>query len=218
LNRSSKMVVTFFTITAMLCAGSCAASGNDVCRTGRSLSCSVGDALAEWSVYRNDEYRFQIMYPPTFDRADVPNTLVTNGAVVTFVPAYDPSINEAGDRTNLISLSVTIGVSDSTGVPETETESDAPNDLVIRVWGRHPRFVRTYRSEGAVGSRYETVAFATRLPGKRYEITLFVHSANPGCYPAGTITIFDAAETLRLFETMVRTFSPSVEGACRLVE
>jgi len=212
------MLVTLFTIIAMSCAGSCAGSGIDVGRTQPSLSCLAGDAMAEWSVYRNDEHRFQIKYPPTFNRADVPNTLVANGAVVTFVPAHAPSINEAGDRTNLISLSVTIGVSEPTGAPEQETKSRAPDDLANTGCGLYPRFVRSHRSEGAVGNRYETVVFTTMVAGKRYEITLFVHSANPGCYPVGTITVFDAAEVEQLFETMVRTFTPSADGAFRLIE
>jgi len=212
------MLVTLFTIIGMSCAGSCAGFGIDVDRTRPGLSCSVGDTIADWSVYRNDEYRFQIKYPSTFNRADVANTLVAQGAVVTFVPAYAPSVNEAGDRTNLISLSVTIGVSDPAGALEQEIESGAPDDRANTGCGFYPRFVRSHRSEGAVGNRYETVVFATRVAGERYEIILFVHSANPGCYPVGTITIFDAAEVVQLFETMVRSFSPSADGAFRLVE
>lgn len=218
MSRSLKMAVTLFTILGMLGAASFANSGTGDCPAEVGFACSVRDEVVEWGVYKNDEYRFQIKYPPTFDRAEVPNTLVTDGAVATFVPAYDPSINEAGSRTNLISLSVTIGVSDPTGVPEQETESGAPDDLANTGCGLYPRFVRSHRSEGAVGNRYETVVFATMVAGEHYEITLFVHSANPGCYPVGTITIFDTAEMVQLFETMVRTFSPSLEGACRLAE
>jgi len=218
LSRLSKMVYAFFTILAILGAATWVGFGTAACETWQSLSFAVVGTPAEWPVYQNDEYRFRIKYPPDFDKAEVPNTLVTNGAAVIFVPAYDPSVNEAGERTNLISFSVTIGVSNLEATPEQNTHAGVSDDLRSRVCGLYPHFVWSCRSEGAVGNRYETEVFATTFAGKRYEITLFVHSANPGCYPDGTITIFDIAEIAQLFKMMVRTFSPSVEGAYRLIK
>ena len=190
----------------------------------RCLRCSAGSVSLSRGhtcrVERLHERRapISIRYPPTIDWAEAPNTLVTNGAVVSFVPQYDPSVNEAGERTNLISFSVTIGVSDSEDPPEQETQAGAFAHPQSRVCEPYPHFVRTCLSEGAVGNRYKTEVFATTFAGKRYEITLFVHSANPGCYPARTITIFDCAGIAWLFETMVSSFSPSVEGARWWVE
>ena len=218
MSRQSKTVYAFFTILTILGAETCAVFSTAACDTRPDLSSSVGDTPAEWTVYQNDEYRFRLKYPTTFEEADVPSTLVTNAAVVSFVPAYDPSVNETGDRTNLISFCVTIGVWDSEDAPEQETQAGALDDPQSRVYGPYPLFVRRCLSEGAVGNRYKTEVFATTFAGKHFEITLFVHSANPGCYPAGAITIFDSAEIARLFETMVSSFSPSGEGARCWVE
>ena len=218
MGRSSKILVRLLVIIPMSFAASCAASGTNICRTECILPFPVGEALAEWSVYTDEQWGFQIKYPPTFHPADVPDTLVTNGAVVTFVPAYAPSVNHDGDRTNLIALSVTIGVSDLIGAPAMDVKPGGLNDSQTDMCGLYPRFVRSCQSEGAAGSRYETIVLATTLRGKRYEIAFFMHSANPGCYSAGTITSFDAAETVRLFMTMAGTFSLGVKGASCLVE
>lgn len=218
MSRQSKTVYAFFTVLAILGPAASASFSTGVCDVLLDLSPSAGGTPAEWNVYTNDELRFRIRYPPTLDWAEAPNTLVTNGAVVSFVPQYDPSVNEAGERTNLISFSVTIGVSDSEDPPEQETQAGAFAHPQSRVCEPYPHFVRTCLSEGAVGNRYKTEVFATTFAGKRYEITLFVHSANPGCYPARTITIFDCAGIAWLFETMVSSFSPSVEGARWWVE
>lgn len=218
LSRLSKTVCAFFTILTMFGVATCGSSSTAASDPWPDLPPSVGDTLAEWTVYQNDEYRFRIKYPTTFEEAEVPSSLVTNGAVVSFVPGYDPSVNEAGERTNLISFSVTIGVSNSEDVFEQKTQTGALDDLQSRVWTSYPHFVRSCLFEGAVGNRYKSEVFATTFAGKRYEIALFVHSANPGCYPAGVVTIFDSAEIAWLFETMVSSFSPRVAGARRWVE
>lgn len=218
LSKQSQTVYVFFIILATLGQAASADSGTGVCGVLLDSSPAVGSTPAEWNVYTNDEHGFGIKYPPTLDRTEVPDTLVPNGAVVSFVPEHDPSINEAGERTNLIAFSVTIGVSDLEDAPEQETQAGVLADPQSRACGPYPRFVRTCLSEGAVGNRYRTEVFATTFAGKRYEIALFVHSVNPGCYPAGTITIFDCEEIAWLFETMACSFSPSVEGALWWVE
>jgi hypothetical protein len=218
LSKQSKTVCAFFTILAILGPAGSATSSTCACDVLLDSSPAVGGTPAEWNVYTNDEHEFRIRYPPTLDRTEVPSTLVPNGAVVSFVPEYDPSINEPGERTNLISFFLTIGVSDLEDAPEQETQAGAFADPQSRVCGPYPHFVRTCLSEGAAGNRYRTEVFATSFAGRRYEIALLVHSANPDCYPAGTITIFDCEEIAWLFETMVSSFSPSVEGAVRRVD
>ena len=185
--------------------------------TQQGMSSSDRDALGEWGVYRNSEYRFEIMYPPGWAVAETPNPLGAYDAVVTFVPAYDPSINEGGVKTNLISASVTVAVSDFSGTLGQKGEHGARNDLPKAVCILNPPrigFVRTVSAEGAVGNRYEKSTLATSFDGRRYEISLFVHSANPGCYSVGTITVFDSVKIERLFETMASTFLLTGRGNC----
>jgi hypothetical protein len=177
--------------------------------TQQAMWSSDRDALGEWSVYRSSEYRFEIMYPPGWTVAETPDTLVACDAVVTFAPAYDPSISEGGVKTNLITASVTVAVSDVSGALGRQGRHGARSDLPKAVCILNPQrmgFVRTVSSEGAVGNRYETSTLATSFAGRRYEISLFVHSANPGCYSVGSITVFDSVKVERLFETMASTF------------
>ena len=68
---------------------------------------------AEWHSYEDEEYGFQIKYPDDFIPAEHAHELVTSGAVVTFIPTFDPSIDGNGAKTNLYEVSVTIEVSDA---------------------------------------------------------------------------------------------------------
>ncbi len=173
---------------------------------------SAWDEPTDWHTYRNNEYGFQINYPPNFLVANVPNVLVATGAVVTLVPAYDPSIDGAGAKTNLIAFSVTIGVTDSSLAPSQGATTCLPYDSGNRLDKRDShgiRFARCYSSEGAAGNRYEKLSYLADCGDRRYEIALFVHSGNPGCYSLGAITIFDPTEITRLFEMIAGTFLPA---------
>jgi len=175
-----------------------------------ALDASRWSNTTDWHTYRNDEYGFQIKYPADFDLAEDANALVASGAVVTFIPTFDPSIDETGAKTNLLAFSVTVGVTDSPVAPPQrsalclacapEHELNGPRDV------GHSRFAKSYSSEGGMGNRYEKFSYIMDCGNRRYEIALFMHSGNPGCYALGAITIFDSAEIARFFETMVGTF------------
>ncbi len=177
------------------------------------LRVSGWDNTADWHTYQNNEYGFQIKYPPHFDLAEDANALVASGAVVTFIPAYDASIDGTGAKTNLIAFSVTVGVTDCLLAPSqggvvclthvSEHELNESRDM------GHTRFAKSYSSEGAAGNRYEMFSYFTDCEDSRYEIALFVHSGNPGCYAPDAITIFNPAEIACLFEMMVATFLPA---------
>ncbi len=178
--------------------------------TLRALWVSDRNNTVNWSTYWNDEHGFQIKYPPHFDLAEDANALVVSGAVVTFIPSYDPSIDGTGAKTNLIAFSVTVGVTDCLAAPPqggvvclasaSEHELNRPRNVGPTC------FAKSYSSEGAAGNRYEKISYFTDCGDSCYEITLFVHSGNPGCYAPDAITIFNPAKIARLFETMVSTF------------
>lgn len=176
------------------------------------LRASGWSNTADWHTYRNDEYGFLIKYPPDFNLAESANALVASGAVVTFIQRRDPSIDGTEAKTNLIVLSVTIGVTNSPVAPTQrsvfclayvpEPKLDGPRNVGLA------SFAKSYSSEGAVGNRYDQVSYITDCGNSRYEIVLFVHSGNPGCYAPDAITIFDPDEIASFFETMVGTFLP----------
>jgi len=214
-NSKGAIVALLLVLLASTTAPSGMASGLDYSQfeVSKVLGTSGWSDTPDWYTYRNDEYGFQIKYPPDFNLAEDANALVASGAVVTFIPAYNPSIDRTGAKTNLIAFSVTIGVTDSPVAPPQRSAfclAYAPeHELNGLSDGSHTRFAKSYFSEGAVGNRYETFSYLADCGDKCYEIALFVHSGNPGCYPTDAVTIFDAAEIALLFETMVGTFLPA---------
>ena len=210
LNTIWKATAVLLLITPTLSLASLSALN---CNGGESVTVSRWLALDRTgpllpNVYRNEQYGFQMSYPANFEIAAVPNELAAAGAVVTFVPGYDPSIDGRGAKTNLISFSVTIGVTHAPAAPSGSAPHRQHSARQSLQWcnARRIPFTRNHASEGAVGNRYETLSYRTSRGGRRYEIVLFVHSANPGNYSPGGIAIFDRARVTRLFETMVSTF------------
>jgi len=163
-----------------------------------------------WNTYENERYGFQIKYPHDFTTTEHDYEHVTSGAVVTFVPTFDPSIDRAGAKTNLFDFSVTIGVTEYPMALLKQNVSCLARTHECRLDGLREvgsiRFARYYYGEGAVGNRYEKLSYRAACGGTRYEIALFIHSGNPDCYSPGAITIFDPAEILHLLDTMVGTF------------
>jgi len=163
-----------------------------------------------WNTYEDEGHGFQIKYPHDFIAAEYAYENVTSGAVVTFVPTFDPSIDRTGAKTNLFDFSVTIAVTEELAALLKQNASCLARARECRLDGQREvgsiRFARYYYGEGAVGNRYEKLSYCTTCGGTRYEIALFIHSGNPDCYSPGAITIFDPAEILHLFDTMVGTF------------
>jgi len=166
-----------------------------------------------WHSYENEEYGFQIKYPDDFIPTEHAYELVTSGAVVKFVPTFDPSIDRTGAKTNLYEFSVTIGVADGAAALSGQDASCYMYAHGRRLNGQREvgsvRFARYYFSEGAVGNRYEKLSYRAACGGTCYEIALFVHYGSPYCYSPGAIKIFDLGEILRLFDTLVGTFLTS---------
>ena len=133
MNRWTKAWATLAAITGLL-----GTAWLSIGWAGSIPSVSDQEAVAEWPVYRSGTDQFEIRYPPGFAVAKQPHGLVAHGAAVTFVPIGDPSFDETGHKSNLIALSVTVGVSESASGCAEETEN------------RYPNFVRTDFCEGAV--------------------------------------------------------------------
>ena len=170
-----------------------------------------------WHSFENEEYGFQVKYPVDFIPTKHAQELVVSGAVVTFAPTFDPSIDRTGARTNLYDYSVTIGVTDAS-IPLSGQDASCNMYAHERRLNGHCdvgsiRFAKYYFSEGAVGNRYEKLSYRTACGGTCYEIALFVHYGSPYCYSPGAIKIFDPTVILRLFDTMAGTFLPPT-GDC----
>ena len=170
-----------------------------------------------WHSYENEEHGFRIKYPDDFIQTELPYELVTSGAVVTFAPTFDPSIDRTGAKTNLYDFSVTVGVTDAPTPLSGQDASCWMHAHERRLNGQRDvgiiRFAKYYFSEAAVGNRYEKLSYRAACGDTCYEIALFVHYGSPYCYSPGAIRIFDPTVILRLFDTMAGTFLPPT-GDC----
>jgi len=165
---------------------------------------------ASWQHYEHPAYGFRIGVPPDLVAAESPDVLVVSSAVVTFVPATDPGTDRLGNRTNLLRYSVTIGVTEADdpaarcGVSDDPRTWDCEPD---RSYARPQGYTRDAVSEGAAGNRYTTLRYRMVCGATCYEIALFVHAANPGCYAPGVIVPFDPTGILHTFGSMLGTFT-----------
>ena len=182
--------------------------------------CSEFDALppipacgwvstAGWKTYENREHCFAIEYPTDFVAVVPGDGRVTAGAVVTFVPTFDPSIDETGAKTNLGEVSVTIGVVDTGPLPHEESlcpmcTDEQMLDGLGELGGRP--LAKYCAWEAGAGNIYEKVSYRIACGWRIYEIALFAHYGNPDFYAEGAIVVFDPTAILRLFGTMVSTF------------
>ncbi len=189
-------------------------------RQGIGLVCSEFDALppipacgwvstAGWKTYEDMEHGFAIEYPNDFVAVLPGDGLVTAGAVVTFVPTFDPSVDETGAKTNLGEVSVTIGVVDVGPLPHEESLCPMCTDEQmldgLRELGGRP-LAKCCFSDAGAGNIYEKVSYRIACGRRIYEIALFAHYGNPAFYAEGTITVFDPMRFLQVFDTMVGTF------------
>lgn len=219
LNTKARLVilclVCLMTTVSLLAQGSSSLCSQFDVLTVTSISRSIDTTT--WKTYKNEECGFQIKYPLEFVQAENAQEIVVSGAVVTFRPRFDPSIDKTGVKTNLHDFSVSIGVKDAhADVSHRDASCSVyPHERMLNGLFRVGNVIFTKHcfSEGAVGNRYEKLSYRAICRNTCYEIALFIHSANPDCYPRGAIKIFDPIEILCLFDTMLSTFVVRIQNA-----
>jgi len=154
--------------------------------------------------------RFTLRYPSDFTLSLPGCGLSAPGAVVTFAPSFNPSIDSTGATTNLDEVSVTVAVvRSSRDQPKPETAcvvagTDSGLPAVLAVGGQV--FYRSCCSDAAAGNMYDIVSYRTTRGIWCYEVVLLLHYGNLGCYSEGTVTAFEPRRFLRILEAMVSTF------------
>jgi hypothetical protein len=163
-----------------------------------------------WCTYTSDDHGFAIRYPGDF-LPEVPgDVVVLPGAVVTFVPTFDPSIGKDGVQTNLCEVSVTVGVAGfARSCPQQEppyvalrANSALPD---IRIIGGRA-FTVTCSADAGAGNVYETVSYRTTWGLRYFEIVLLLHYGNLAFYPEGTVVAFNPLPFLQMLDRIVSTF------------
>jgi len=165
----------------------------------------VEAASCGWFEYRNPVHGFRICVPADLTVSEEAESLVVQGAVVSFGSTFDRSIRTDGSRTNLHDVRVAIGVIDVNSADGKIVQQTARHGDTTIVRGIE---FTVYRNvEGAVGNRYETLSYVTFVEGRRFEIALFLHDSDPDCYGPGQVVLFDREAIHEWFETMICSFS-----------
>ena len=176
----------------------------------------TGVGADSWITYQSNEYGFLIKYPHDYVLAEAAFELAAPGAVVTFVPTFDPSADRTGANTNLLEVSVTVGVTLASALSSHRGFPGCDCCIVHRPSGSSEDgdgfFLTCRRTEGAAGHRFSLLSYSTVCGDRRYEIALCLHYANPDCYSPGTIRSFDQTEIVRVFEAMVGAFRCRPKG------
>ena len=73
-----------------------------------------------WCTYTDSDHGFAIGFPGDFVPRVPGDKLAAPGAVVTFVPTFDPSVGKDGLQTNLGEVSVTVAMANTGSCPQQE--------------------------------------------------------------------------------------------------
>jgi hypothetical protein len=133
--------------------------------------------VPDWKLYNNDELGYTIELPqpvPIADHQPNPARPGTSTAIVATFP------KEYYQDTTISQIAVPITV--EPGACKTATGyslSSLAATTTIYTTAAVKFTVYKY-SEGAAGNFYDTTEYSTEKDGKCYQITLFIHSSNPG--------------------------------------
>jgi len=160
-----------------------------------------------WKTYTSETYGFEMKYPQDLAVQEEIPIAVIEGAVIRL-----PLVNRTYyEGTNLVEASLFVGVTPEQAC-SSEWPPDASQDFSERVDTVETRdisgvsFSRASSWEGAVGNQYGLITYSALHGGSRYRLALFIHCINIHVFDPQTVTEFDRATLLRLFDQVISTF------------
>ena len=160
-----------------------------------------------WKTYTSETYGFEMKYPQDLAVQEEIPLAVIEGAVIRL-----PLVNHAYyDGTNLVEASLFVGVTPEKACSSERTIDGPPNsseggDPVETRDISGTTFSRALSWEGAVGNQYGLITYSALHAGSCYRLALFIHCINTGVYDPGSVSEFDRAAVLRLFDQVISTF------------
>jgi hypothetical protein len=160
-----------------------------------------------WKTYISETYGFEIEYPEDLAVQQEILLAVIEGAVLRL-----PLVNRIYyDGTNLVEASLSVGVTPEKacsserlcdGFPNFSTRGEPVETRDIS----GVAFSRTSSWEGAVGNQYGVITYSALRGGSCYTLALFIHCINIHVLDLGTVSEFDEASVLKLFDQVISTF------------
>jgi hypothetical protein len=160
-----------------------------------------------WKTYISETYGFEMKYPENLAVQQEIPLAVIEGAVLRL-----PLINRTYyDGTNLVEASLFVGVTPEKAC-SSEWLNNGPSNSSERGNLAEQRdiagvsFSKVSSWEGAVGHQYGLITYSTLRGGSCYRLALFIHCINIHVFDPGTISEFDRATVLSLFDQVISTF------------
>jgi hypothetical protein len=156
------------------------------------------------STYRNPECGFEVQVTSDFGAGlTCPTAAVIHDPVASFRLVGDPYYAS----TNLLDACVTVGVDRSEAARSTCL---GPRDPHERYRGQEEingiRFSKLSQGGVAAGHIYDVTVYRTLHADACYEVTSFLHYANPGVYAPGTVSEFDREAVINRLREVLATF------------
>ncbi len=163
--------------------------------------------ICYWKTRANKRCGFEMKSPPDFAVETGTPLAVIEGAVLRLLLVNRTYYN----GTNLVEASVSVGVA-----PEKTCSSECLNDGPPNSSARGSLaekrdiggviFFRDSSWEGAVGHQYGLIRYSALYRGICYRLALFIHCINIHVFDPGTVSEFDRAAILKLFDQVISTF------------
>jgi len=184
--------------------------GMDVIQADKGPATTVEQASINtccWEAYTSETYGFEIEYPQDLALEKRIPPGVIEGAVLRL-----SLINRTYYvGTNLVEASLFVGVTpekaySSERLTYGPQDSSEHGDLAETRDISGVAFSRVSSWEGAVGNQYGLITYSALQVGSCYTLALFIHCINIHVFDPGTVSEFDRATVLRLFDRVISTF------------